>query len=255
MHGSSVNGETVWRLAMFDQNVEKGFNDTELEDIMNEIESLEQEARTDTSENSSQKMNSGNNGQSPAPSKLAVDENEGLEMTPMENKDELLVKDSEEFQVDDSFLQEVDEGNNKVESQVLDDSIDTDEMEKAISQKLGIKPSNNISIADLGAVNLIVTTDLQKEIDRQVKATQKEEQSLSKADVKLPDVNKKTMDETDQEVVRSPTKMEFTVSGSMALHMCFHLSGKKINLKLDGSKGFIIELEGGAQFTFPLGNG
>lgn len=48
------------------------------------------------------------------------------------------------------------------------------------------------------------------------------------------------------------TSMSFCVEGDMKLSMSFHVSGKEFNVWVDEKDGFVIELDGGAQFKVPI---
>lgn len=200
--------------------MEKGFNDDELADIMNEIESLEKEFAQDSSE-------------------IVDSPVEQSETEPTMVKNELSTASDSELNALDG---EEDDG--FAEMAGLEDPADN-QLEVAPVMEEEVAPVMEEEAGPIVALHEEESNEVLGELSKlpenkviPVSESQGEVHSMESS-------NKKTGHET---------AMEFSVQGEMKLNLTFHVNGKKVELAID-ENDFNIELDGGMKFSIPLDSG
>lgn len=180
---------------MADNDVEKSFNDDELADIMNEIESLEQEFEVEA----------------PAESESPVEQEASTE-SPQDVADEIMASDD-------------------VQEEVVEEPVVEDPVEQVFEDKTE-------------EVKEVVSEMVQRPVEEVVPTP-------SPAPAPAP-VHHIPTPKNEWKPSGAQTSMSFNVEGDMKLSMSFHVSGKEFNVWVDEKDGFVIELDGGAQFKVPI---
>lgn len=182
---------------MADNDVEKSFNDDELADIMNEIESLEQEFEVEA----------------PAESESPVEQEASTE-SPQDVADEIMASDD-------------------VQEEVVEEPVVEDPVEQVFEDKTE-------------EVKEVVSEMVQRPVEEVVPTP-----SPAPAPAPAP-VHHIPTPKNEWKPSGAQTSMSFNVEGDMKLSMSFHVSGKEFNVWVDEKDGFVIELDGGAQFKVPI---
>ena len=200
--------------------MDRGFNDDELADIMNEIESLEKEFAQDSSE-------------------IVDSPVEQSETEPTMVKNELSTASDSELNALDG---EEDDG--FAEMAGLEDPADN-QLEVAPVMEEEVAPVMEEEAGPIVALHEEESNEVLGELSKlpenkviPVSESQGEVHSMESS-------NKKTGHET---------AMEFSVQGEMKLNLTFHVNGKKVELAID-ENDFNIELDGGMKFSIPLDSG
>ncbi len=223
------------------ENVDQGFNDAELEDIMNEIESLEKDfdmasPAEDVVDPIAEEL--GDIG-SPVMEKEEFDEPEIDEEISSEDP----VSEAEEL-LDDTPMNSIDE-----------------ELEKAFEEEF---EANHDSSIDLES-DLAEKTELQGVIDQEVDELLKDRDMDVAAEIETPVVDN-VVEMAAPEPAPAPTPapapaptgapaqthMSFSMSGNATIALDFEFAGQKVSLHVNEEEGFIIEMDGGAKFSIPV---
>ena len=216
--------------------MEKGFNDDELADIMNEIESLEKEFAQDSSE-------------------IVDSPVEQSETEPTMVKNELSTASDSELNALDG---EEDDG--FAEMAGLEDPADN---------QLEVAPVMEEEVAPVMEEEVVPVTEeeiapvMEEEAGPIVALHEEESNEVLGELSKLPENKVIPVSESQGEVhsmessntkTGHETAMEFSVQGEMKLNLTFHVNGKKVELAID-ENDFNIELDGGMKFSIPLDSG
>ncbi|MGK0367995.1 MAG: hypothetical protein ACI9QD_001135 [Thermoproteota archaeon] len=186
-----------------DNSFEKGFNEDELADIMNEIESLEDEFE-EASEPSVEEE----------PEVVAA----APEVIAQEEPEE---EDSEDY-VDDIIAEEV------FEEPFVSDPVEVVHAEKTEEVKE--------VIAELSEMPVEQSVPGVEEVVEETNVHQFSSPAPTSVSNGSP----------------AHTAMSFQVEGEMKLSMSFMVSGKQFDVCVDEEDGFVITLDGGAQFKVPI---
>lgn len=210
--------------------MDKGFNDDELADIMNEIENLEQEFVDDAQ----------------------------------------IPKDDGPAEITEEDLKE---------AQALDDEIDGSDLEQEESvaqeevaqEEVAQEPVAQEEVAEEEVAEEVVA---QEEVSEEVVAQQEEvaEEVLAASEDNMDEVLEELSDMPVEKVVPlersfaaedhhskgatsggAQTALNFSVSGQMNLKMNFEVNGECVSLFVDAQQGLVLEMQGGAKFTLPVG--
>lgn len=234
--------------------MEKGFNDDELADIMNEIESLEKEF---TEEVDSKSNNSDNDKfEAAAEDSDAYD----AEQETLSETDEMAAELEAMAESDDSFdeADSDDDADDDMES-LAEDAFEEDSFEEDSFQE----DSFEEDVLDAKPV-----LDEQAPILEAPKAavTKQEVETLHKVanlpiDQALPEVSPMAKIHHVEESFKAKgpehtgksakTSMSFNVQGDMCLNLSFNISGKIVELSVNDN-GLELELDGGMKFSVPL---
>lgn len=216
--------------------MEKGFNDDELADIMNEIESLEKEFAQDSSE-------------------IVDSPVEQSETEPTMVKNELSTASDSELNALDG---EEDDG--FAEMAGLEDPADN-QLEVAPVMEEEVAPVMEKEVAPV--MEEEVAPVMEEEAGPIVALHEEESNEVLGELSKLPENKVIPVSESQGEVhsmessntkTGHETAMEFSVQGEMKLNLTFHVNGKKVELAID-ENDFNIELDGGMKFSIPLDSG
>lgn len=223
---------------MSELDLEKGFNESELEDIMSEIESLEKDFG-DVDEVES-----------------VAEEVEALDEVPVEDpvseepvmQEEASTPSQEEISEIESRLEsEFDSVEEVSSSEEL--IVDPDSVEKS-SIQAEIEEEVEAIFDEAAAENVTPETKLEQPIAEEVPMEPVLEDSYEpQAEV----VEMNSIEKQATSVKSAETKMEFSVAGDMKLKLNFWVNGQSISLHVDEEEGFCIEMEGGAKFSLPVG--
>ncbi len=209
-------------------DLDQGFNDDELADIMSEIESLEKEFVDDTPALKEElKVEA---------LKIDVEEVEMKKtdlQAEIDNEVESLLGGKTEVKPEPSIVDEV---MAEIEAPVaklnpLEEAIQAIETEKA-------KEDVFLTTATSVAAEKVEPVIEEKAMDNVVAL-------------------KNTRTETVEKVVTpassSQTQLDFSVAGQMNLKLNFTVAGQTISLYVNEADGMVIEMMGGARFTLPMG--
>ncbi len=208
--------------------MDKGFNDEELADIMNEIETLEQEftEEVDTEAKAAPKPEH---------------EQEGPEVTEPVAKEEAPVMEMAEEapQEEEPVAQQEEPVAEPEEVVVQEDSPDLDEVQH--ENKVEVDTEMNEVAQELAEMPVEEVTG------NHVQAHDDEVHHLKP--VSTPQETKVANMKNNPSFGHS--KMNFTVEGEMSLDMSFNVGGKVVELKVS-EDSFEILLEGGMKFSIPM---
>ena len=236
-----------------------GFNDTELEDIMSEIESLEKDFG-DVSVKDDSLEDLGNL--------------EGLD--DLENDDprsEYVVTEEiiEEEPVMEEIIEEEPVMEEIIEEPVMEEIIEEPVMEEIIEEPVMEVESKEIDEAQLMdelhdhsehtedelkvSAKDIEKTGLQEEIENTVELLMDDEKDISEGEKmsEYQSENVVAFEKKEDLDSMQETHMDFSVSGQMNLKLNFKVNGTWVGLHVSEDEGFVIEMEGGAKFTLPVG--
>ncbi len=240
--------------------MEKGFNDDELADIMNEIESLEKEFAQDSSE-------------------IVDSPVEQSETEPTMVKNELSTASDSELNAldgeeDDGFAEMAgleDPADNQLEvAPVMEEEV-APVMEKEVAPVMEeeVAPVMEEEVAPVMEEEVVPVTEeeiapvMEEEAGPIVALHEEESNEVLGELSKLPENKVIPVSESQGEVhsmessntkTGHETAMEFSVQGEMKLNLTFHVNGKKVELAID-ENDFNIELDGGMKFSIPLDSG
>jgi hypothetical protein len=228
---SDKNEETIEETT----TLEQGFNEDELEDIMNEIENLEKEfVNDDVYAEASETLIEDKLGES-----LGID-------TEVDFSEDDLVLD--EPVVTKTKLQET------IDSEVdslLDAQIES-EMHPVAEEPTSELDEITSEIVDDYADEIINVEETYEEpIDEIVVEEEEVTNVVSISEAKQPSkpIQEKTiMKNTDN---KYNTQMDFTVRGEMNMQLNFTIGEQTVKLFVSEEEGFVIEMAGGGKFTLP----
>ena len=211
---------------------EQGFNEKELEDIMNEIENLEQEFSAESE------------------SDTGGEESVSEHVEPEVNQDEMAVLEesveSVEPIVDEPIMEEpvVAEAESEPVMEELVESPQDIVSEDMLSEALGVGV-DEVHEESLKIENDDVSkTDLQRKIDGEVINIMEHE--------KEPPVEEKKPVSHHVSSDAPHSQVDFNVSGNLNLQLNFSVGDKKIHLYISEDNGLNIEMPGGVRFSVPL---
>ena len=219
--------------------MEKGFNDDELADIMNEIESLEKEF-TEEVEN---KKEASSNSQQEEVESPANEEHIEPEMEESSEQEEahsehteVAASHSENDSFEEDDFDDEDFDNEPVlEADPLEAHAEQAQVHHQVNEEENVVPINKEEEATLEKV---------------VEKPMEEVVAPSASHNKHEDVVALSTKHDDSS---AHTSMNFNVEGDMKLSLAFNISGKVVNLKVN-DQGLQIDLEGGMKFSIPLEN-
>ncbi|MEX0798745.1 MAG: hypothetical protein WD025_04845 [Bacteriovoracaceae bacterium] len=198
--------------------MEKGFNDDELADIMDEIESLEKEFSDDGDKK----------------------QTETVETQPVADHQE---EDEAQKQDDQPHLKEAASSAPSHEHK-KQDHVD-DKMEDVLDE-LAHMPIEDV--APVSKVHSQNDSNVDSKVDAKVDA--KVESDDEERDENIHHLQERsTVSENTH--AKNETAMSFHVEGDMKFELSFHISGKFVGLTVT-EEGLEIGLDGGAKFTVPL---
>jgi hypothetical protein len=208
--------------------VEKSFNDDELADIMNEIESLEKEFE-------------------PAPEAESVEaapEEEFVEAAPEEFVEAAPEEEFDEAASEEEFVEAAPE--EVIEQVAPEPTPVVEEIVEEVSEQPAVGPVTQAVSDPVEQVFEEKTSEI-----KEVVAELSEMPAPAEAHVesKVHHISEHKKDWTPS---ASETSMSFKVEGDMKLTMSFFVSGKEFSVCVDEKEGFVIELDGGAQFKVPI---
>jgi hypothetical protein len=254
--------------------MDKGFNDDELADIMNEIESLEKEFTEDVS--------------TPVEDPIAEEMKEALEASTEEvAPEEAVVEEvvaeviaeepvSEEVVAEMSVVEEPIHEEPVVEEPIIEDFVSEaqfeDEVDEMVEETVTEDFVSDEVVAEVETVHAQHDNDIvpsasltqpqhDVEVDSEMEEVLSEltempvEEVVSKHDAH--DDNLHHMSHGDNKSHKAPattgghSSMSFNVEGDMKLDLAFNISGKVVQLKIS-EHGFELELDGGVKFSIPL---
>lgn len=223
--------------------MDKGFNDDELADIMNEIESLEKEFTEEVS--------------TPMEDPIAEEMNEALEAV------------TEEVEVEEPSVDEV-VSVEATEDEVVEDEVSmmedfdseefTAEVEagETIHEEQSVRAEQDHEIVPSAALTQPVHS---VEVDNEMEEVLTELTEMPVEEVvskhQAHDDNIHHMSHSDMPAPKAAvttgghSSMSFNVEGDMKLDLAFNISGKVVQLHIS-EDGFELELEGGIKFSIPL---
>jgi hypothetical protein len=218
--------------------MEKGFNDDELADIMNEIESLEQEFASDDEVVKAQEPGIDEIAQSVA----AMAAEEEYDETPQAEAptEEIQVEaEAEEIQSEEIQSEEI-----QAEAEVIEKApvVEHNEVEPQIAQSVDSEMNEVLDeLSEMSVADVVPEKDLQSYDDNI---------HHMKVDNEITE-QESTMSHKKKPSKTAKTSMSFSVEGDMKLDLSFFIDGSEVQLHVTDS-GFEIELEGGAKFTLPV---
>jgi hypothetical protein len=227
-------------ICLEESHMDKGFNDDELADIMNEIESLEKEFTEDVSVS--------------VEDPIAEEMNEALEAVSDEG-------DTEEVVVEEPIAEEV------VAVEVSEDEVAEDEvsmMEEFDSEEFVVEAEETIHAEQENDIvpSAALTQPIHSvEVDSEMEGVLSELSEMPVEEVvskhEAHDDNIHHISHSDIATPKAAvtkgghSSMSFNVEGDMKLDLAFNISGKVVQLHIS-ENGFELELEGGIKFSIPL---
>lgn len=227
---------------MSELDLEKGFNEAELEDIMSEIESLEKDfGDIDGLEDAVEDVETLSEAEVEAP---VMEEEVPEEVDAKQEMESMLESEfgsveetspSEDLAVDPT----------SVEKTAIQSEIE-DEVEAIFDESVSDEPLVEEPVAE----HVEEQPKFEEPIFEEPVSEQKDfESSMPEGEVvEMSAVEKPVAMASGHE-----TKMEFSVAGDMKLKLNFWVNGQSISLHVDEEEGFCIEMEGGAKFSLPVG--
>ncbi len=188
---------------MSELDLDKGFNESELEDIMSEIESLEKDFGDDIGDTVLKVVEE------------AIAEEVVAEVIIEEVIEESAAEEELEAIVDSEFTTP-EEMSSPEELTIAPEEVDPSSIQSAVEADVAL------ALIDKGS-----------EVDEKVIEIKHEATNIS---------------ENSHE-----TKMDFSVAGQMNLKLNFWVNGQSIQLHVSEEEGFVIEMDGGAKFSLPVG--
>ncbi|MDD0853808.1 hypothetical protein HBN50_11920 [Halobacteriovorax sp. GB3] len=226
------------------ETVEQGFNDSELEDIMNEIESLEKEFVDDSA-------------------------SEGPTM-----KEELSLDAPESNSLQNVIDQEVENAGAETEivtsesESQIDDAVDSFVDDVEVSEPAAEQVSMSEEVESEPVMEEVATTEDSPVMEEET--TFSEEDFVEETIDNVVPLSATSHEAPTMSSVSSDgaTDMSFSASGKMNMNMTFPVGEEQatfsvvdgkltismngLNLTLDGSEGCTVEMESGVKFTIPL---
>jgi len=204
-----------------EKHMEKGFNDDELADIMNEIESLEKEFAHDDKAEEAENVEM-----------KSTEETEFIETPSVNEVEEVVEPHAEAEEVVD--MEEVHAAHEH------DAPVHTEEPVKEMAPIQEVKEEMAEVLGNLSEMPVedIVPTAVNNDEHEENVHHIKERETVSHK----------------QQQPKGHTAMSFHVEGDMKFELSFHISGKFVGLTVT-EEGLEIGLDGGAKFTIPVEHG
>ena len=232
--------------------MDKGFNDDELADIMNEIESLEKEFTADAE--------SPQDPTSEAP--VSEAEAEEMMMAQMESEEESLeaptadptaeVSQTEEESFDAPVSEVEEELEVSSEQQQIEESVEPKEITAAQEEMTSEGADEQTNVVAFSAPTSKEETEVLEDL------TSMEVEEVTPHHTKEDNTNVHNLEATKTVSSATPftggghhTSMNFSVEGDMKLNLNFNISGKVVSLHI-AEDHFSIELDGGMSFNIPF---
>lgn len=236
---------------------DQGFNDAELEDIMNEIESLEKDF--DMSEPAVEAID-------PIAEELG-DIGEPIEVAaePVMEEPAPVVEESPEPVMEEVSPEPVmEEPSAEIlteAAELLDEtpmnSID-EELEKAFEDEFESNHETNLDLNDEAVSKTELQGVIDSEVDELLKDREVEMVHEDPAPMEMEIDNVVEMAAPEHTPVPVPTgapaetQMSFSMSGNATIKLNFEFAGQKVALHVNEEDGFTIEMDGGAKFSIPV---
>jgi len=223
---------------------EQGFNETELENIMSEIESLEEEF---VSEGASSTAD------------LAIDK-ESAPSNDFQDEVDKALNNTEDEDLG-SFEKDIAQVNEEISAmtgpQTSQINITTESPIVPTEQVLVVKKKLDTSsiFAELPEENKLPESTFEEAVIESVTAVEMKPSvtSETKEDNVVPfNFNKETKMSTKGNQGNCDTTMNFTVSGQMNLNLNFTVGGQDIQLTISEEEGFCISMGNGVKFSVPI---
>lgn len=193
--------------------MERGFNDDELADIMNEIESLEEEF--------TQEVNEAKEVAQAQASQEPEDLTQGLD------------------ELDDDFDHE------QGEEEIVNAEMQQQDEPDAVQAHVETEPVQETS-APLVEEVVSEQKDVIGKLADHEKEKPKATQSFESTENNLVEMK------PAKEVKPTHSSMSFKVSGEMSVDLSFDISGKQIGISVNESEGLVIDMGEGGTFNLPL---
>lgn len=225
-----------------DEQMEKGFNDDELADIMNEIESLEQEFSDEVA--------------------AVASENEETELSAEQEFDDAQDEDYyepkalEEANIDSNLSEESDElvmGSSELEEfqDEEETSMESDQFEDI--EDLEEEAEEFDSFLDEG-LNEVLEDLTEMPVESII--PQKSEEDFNNVHhlrvAPIQTTKEITPVATSTKLDTAQSTMSFKVSGDMTIELNFSVAGQDISITVNEQSGLVIGVPGGGQFTLPV---
>ncbi len=255
MEGNVMNDEDKKQKEQ--EELAQGFNDSELKDIMSEIESLEHDFNEHQTEEALDSDIASASDDADSDLKLFHD----MEMV------------EKEATIPDSFVNEVDSlsdilgiGNNsvvKTEDLLVDKGVASKKtkiqhaIDAEISSMLEKKEKTEESVATTFSEELSEVENILDEMEKDstiLDNTNEDIQDITEDRnvVALKNTKEDGYKHHHDESTACATEMDFSVSGEMKLKLNFSISGQHIGLVINKENGLVIEMDGGAKFSLPI---
>ncbi len=236
-------------------NLDQGFNDAELEDIMNEIESLEKDFDM-TSEVSSPKPD-------PIMEEIAASANSASDTDMVSVAEELLeqVPVAEVDPIDAALesalaaeLEELahEEGDLRVESSTVDKTALQGVIDQEVDELLKEREFDELGespISEAEAAAMVIepnVVEMAKPAPKPIPAQQDDFEPIMETHP-MPNISP-----LSPASAPAPTEMSFSMAGTATVKLNFKISGQSIDLRVSESEGFVIEMGNGMKFTVPI---
>jgi len=223
-----------------DNTVDKSFNDSELEDIMNEIENLEKEFVSDVTESSVDDFQIDEEDVALSDYQSEIDDKRAVQMP---------VKDKQ-IETPTTVIEEMPE----MELQNVENvSTNVDETQDVVDKMDTIEDNSSEFEDKLQAIEDTIEKSTVAEVPEPVIVdTPKPKLNIQRKDNIIP--IKKDAQTWPTNETTEKTEMNFAVSGNMDLQLNFKVGDQHIMLYLNQQDGLTIEAEHGMKFTIPLGD-
>ncbi|HLE11317.1 MAG: hypothetical protein A2504_03190 [Bdellovibrionales bacterium RIFOXYD12_FULL_39_22] len=248
-----------------DDTPTQGFNDSELEDIMSEIESLEHDfheikedeaAINDSAQEDDRQLFSDME-------KVAGEDGDRVPDSASEDEElsvALGIKDGPVMATDDLTVEKSVASQKTKVQRAIDEEISgmLDKRESKVVEE--VKSSFSEEILEVEEILDEVTVD---EMDAAVEEIHPQAKGIKLDEEKMEDSKvvafKSTKDQQSahhnvEAVGTYPAEMDFSISGDMKLKLNFTVSGQHIGLFINKEDGLVIEMDGGAKFSLPIGH-
>jgi len=219
--------------------LDQGFNDDELADIMSEIENLEKEFGEDVANEASQ-------GQKLKVEKEEVESKKTDLQAEIDNEVESLM--SKESPPVAEVVTKKEE--KIISANALDDAIDAIQDEMDIKESIVEEIKNEVvsnTVPEEKMDNVVPIKNIRNEIPEKKPVTITPINNMQNQNQNQ--TNTQTNNQTNTQ-----TQLDFCVAGQMNLKLNFTVAGQTISLYVNDNDGMVIEMMGGARFTIPMGD-
>ncbi len=213
---------------MSDQSKDQmtGFNENELEDIMSEIENLENDIQDHESELDVEEP------------KEEVEEVTATEETP-DAEVEKFSQQLEEMEMPEEKVQELDP---MEEAKLIIEAEEGGKQETVETESV-----DEVHVEEQRTDN----SHIEKPLEESVISIHKAKDKHTVDHAQIFDTENLTT-ETLSKSKTATTKMDFSVSGHMNLHLNFTIGGQSVGLEVSEKEGLVIHMGNGAKFTLPI---